>query len=308
MSIFKSEIIPFKPYGTTKHEDFIAELKKLDDEYRKYESENKVELPESLNLTEKELDATTDAQIAEQVNQKYNAEHDGEVDRLKAETKEKTDAVELRKTQANTAGEQALLDIDRSYDAVREDAEDNALRRGLATSSIYQGELGAIDDAEVNAVKASIADTEREITALDLEIELLNERLQRDLDSFEIAHAVKVSKEIDKLVAQRDKQNDAVIAYNNTLRQKEAEYQKQRYEEIKKQEEAREAQERYELENGYTGYKKENYLARYDAALKYYKSMSKDRALEELRSDTLAQQYLGYYYKKLINDLTFAKG
>ena len=308
MSLFNSQIVDINLTGQSKRDKLIDELKKLDTEYKEYEKSTETKLPETLGLTEKELDRTTDEEIKATLDQKYEGEKNNEMATIRAEAEGEIGELDTKKSGVKTSGEEELADIKSDYASAREDAENDALKRGLMNSSIYEGAKGQLDDGEIAETKRSIKDTQDALTAIDLEIDVLNQRLQRDLEAYELKHAAKVMKELDKLVAQRDKQNEAAIAYNNTLREKENAYQKQRAEAEERAKKEREEKERFELENGYTGYKKENYLKRYELAGAYYRSMPRDRALEELRQDTFAQQYLGYYYQKLIDELTFAKG
>ena len=296
------------PNGRSKKDVLKEQLEALDKEYRDYEAGAEVKIPESLGLVEKPVDYTTDGDISSEVTQKHSAEKDAGIEKLTAESEVKKGEVSAQKDEVVEEGEAEVEEIGEAYREARLDLEDDASKRGLLTSSIYDGERGALDDGEVEDIRASVMKTENAVSALDLEIELLNQRLERDLEEFNIAHAAKLSKEIDKLIAERDRKNASAISYNNTLKQKEAEYQKKRKELIEQAQKEAEEKERYELEHGYTGKKKENYLARYDLARKYYKSLPRDRALEEIRGDTFVQQYLGYYYQKLVDELVFAKG
>ena len=299
--------VEFDPNGRTKREKLLDQLEQLDKELRQHQADNTVKIPDSLNLTEKALDDTTNEQITQQVNKKHNPEKELGIEEITATSEEKSQAVEGKKADVISDDEAKVNAIEKEHFNARQSAEDDALRRGISSSSIYDEQLDYIDDSQVQALETQRRATQDAISALDMQIELLNQKLQRDLADFEIAHAAKVSKEIDKLIAERDRQNAAAISYNNTIKEKEAAYQEKRRQLIEQRQKEQEEKERYELEHGYTGYKKENYLKRYELAREYYKSKTRDDALEELRGDATAQKYLGYYYQKLLDEITFAK-
>lgn len=301
------EIQPFDPNGNTKREKLRQNLEALDKEYREYEASQEVVLPETLGLVEKEKNSTTNEEITAQVTDKHAPEKENEMAKISASADSEIADVEDKK-QAELIDEENDLDtISAGYAEARTNAEDGAIRRGLAHSSIYEGERRELELGEEGDLEARRAEAQANLSALDLEIELLNEKLERDLESYEIAHAAKVGKEIEKLISERDKENEAIEEYNNRIREKEAKYQEERFTKAQKAAKEREEQLRYEEEHGYTGYKKANYLERYRLAREYYKTMPRDKAIEALRGDTFVQNYLGYYYGELMRELAYDK-
>lgn len=115
--------------------------------------------------------------------------------------------------------------IEQVYAALKDAAEKDSVKRGLARSSIISGQKQAYDsDMAANLIKLS-EDTYKEIARIDSDIDELEAEKTRAMNDFDIVYAAKLAIEIDNRKAERDKKAEEVQRYNNQLEKDAAEYE-----------------------------------------------------------------------------------
>ena len=241
---------------------------------------------------------------------------DKEIDYLKTKDKNKVEkdfasavnALDESKRNADKTLKERYKDLENVYNELRQRAENDAIKRGVARSSIALSKLSDLDAARMEStgkVESAYQDT---IGNIDAKIKELENDRDVALSELDLKYADELAKRISNLKAERD---DAVLAYekyNNSIREKQTKYAIQRQENIdkflkEKEAEAQAAekkQEAYEKTHGYQGEKLKEYQNRYNLAYDFYMSLSPDIAVNALQTATSMKYYLGNYYDKLL--------
>ena len=297
--------------GTSELEKQLAAL---DAEYKKKHGAKKEEydldalFPKDSGLKEIEYTPKTDEEIRDSALKQADYEKAVDKDSLDKKYASQTSSLDESKRIADKNLQESYKKLQDVYDDLRKNAENDAIKRGIARSSIITSKLGDLDYAKM----LSVGEVESAYNAKMNDIESKLKSLENDRDvamrELDLKYADKLAKSIDDLKAERD---DLVLKYekyNNTVREKNEKYAKQREEDIAKFLKEKEtelaaeekAQADYEQQNGYTGEKFEEYQNRFKLAYDFYTSLSPDIAVDALKSAPNMKYYLGLYYDKLL--------
>ena len=279
----------------TKANNPFEELEKIDEFYR-----NKAGADEGLGL--KELDEPTDTR--EDIEKRVTASADAKYDKLKKAEQEKFDesvrASEKSKSQAQDNFAASESKINSYYDASVTAAENQALKRGLARSSIIIGQLDGIEKSRASELSSSAANLAKTLSDIDTNLNSLEAKRNSALESLDLEYASEVQTEIEKAVSDLNKKKQEVIDFNNKVKQLEGEYglKKEKQEASIKQ-----AENEFRLKNGM------DVDAGYDEAtrtkmmycLEYLNGMKRADALKKLTSDNMFAYYLGNAWLDVYN-------
>lgn len=198
--------------------------------------------------------------------------------------------------------ESTLKALKAAYDTAVEDAHNDALRRGLARSSIATGAAEEIKRARAEKENDAVESYERKNAEIDSEIKGLESKKQKAMDEFNIKYTAKLTEQINKLKEQRADNEAAVIKYNNSLAEKE---NKESVSRAKAESDlytkalAQFEKER-ELVNKPDAVMQDRiYTKIYEALRDKLLTMSAAKAREEIRNNPVFTEYLSdaYYYK-----------
>ena len=216
-----------------------------------------------------------------------NEEYDAKVDSLSKQVdKQKSSEGERKK------------EIASYIDNAKQSVSDDALKRGLARSSIVINQLNAFDDKQIEEFKKIDEDIASSVAELESEIELLNQKKQNALNNFDITYAVKLNEKISQLTSEVQKYNDEVLEYNNKIAEQERAY----YDKLKSEQDDRN-REVYEFLNEYGGKMLDSRLNSYkaDYVISYLDSLSKQDALAILSDSEEIKSALGDDYEKVFS-------
>ncbi len=110
------------------------------------------------------------------------------------------------------------------YDQARKQASDDALKRGLARSSIVINTMDAFNNAEIESYKQLDKQLSDKVNAINFEISAINTQKENALRDFDIAYAVKLDSTLNKLKQDLADQQTAIIKYNNDIAKAEEDY------------------------------------------------------------------------------------
>lgn len=183
------------------------------------------------------------------------------------------------------------------YKEVRENASNDALKRGLSRSSIVINVLDAFNNEELekyNELNNSLTNT---INTIDSEITDLNIQQEKALKDFDITYAVKLQDKINDLTEDLLQRQNEVLKYNNQIAEKEEEYNR-KYAELEAElKEANWDKEKDLMD--YAGKYGVNMISKYketqvyNKAQEYLDSVDRDTALYELRTNETLRSLLG---------------
>lgn len=197
------------------------------------------------------------------------------------------------------------------YDDLRKRAENDALKRGLARSSIATSKLDSLDAARMAGASELQASYNSSMTDIDNIIAGLENEKQGALEELDIKAAMQLEERIAELKKERDKTVKEYEQYNNQVRKQNADYQAKRQNDVdaylakRESDKAAALQQQEEIEKkyGYSGAKQENYAKRYEIAFDFYSSLAPEIAADALAASPNMKYYLGNYYNKLLSAL-----
>ena len=196
------------------------------------------------------------------------------------------------------SGAQKKQNVSSYIENAKQSSSDDALKRGLARSSIVINQLNAFDKQQIEEFKKIDEDIANNLSRLHDEIGLLNQKKQTALDNFDITYAVKLNEKISQLSNEAQKYNDEVLEYNNKIAEQERAYS----DKLKKEQDERN-RDVYEFLNDYGGNVLESRLSSYraDYVINYLDSLPRLEALAILTDNEEIKTALGDNYYKVVS-------
>ncbi len=264
---------------TKKYSDLLDSFKDVD---KKYSSQDNG----SLDLEEMTFTKPSDEEIKKQAeNNLYDYKETG-IKGINDEYDEKQSSIENQISSTLKSGDEKKNETKQLYSSLKQDASNDATKRGLARSSIVINVLDAFDQNMINEYNKINEEISSTVDSLNNQKALLSEQKQNALNSFDITYAVKLSEKIDEINKELLEQEQKVIEYNNEIAQKEAEYEQNRKENALDYAD-------YVAEYGVKELEEIKQNEKYLLAKDYFMSMPKEEALEELESNKIYNAELG---------------
>lgn len=271
---------------------------------------SKPRLPQT-RLDNMEYTPATDAEIADAAKTELDESRRKGEQAVRDKNAEEAKTFSAQRENYEKALSGALDSLARRYDAAVESANNDAVKRGLARSSIAAVNRGEIE-SEYLKQNTEIAETYgKKLSELDAEISALDGKLKTALDDFNLSYATRLDARINELKAERDRKTESVIKYNNEVRQKQAKLDEDR---------ARAEAELYAQElknkkastniNDVSAAERDKiYRSVYDAMDKFLSGMDVQQARIELLNHTVYREHLSdYYYYRLYDKYVKSDG
>ncbi|MBR2989111.1 MAG: hypothetical protein IKC64_05255 [Clostridia bacterium] len=178
---------------------------------------DKPTLGESSSYERMTYDAPTDEEIAKRAITALSEYLSKGLSAIESESKAKSDEYGKIKENLATAYESGRSSLDSTYDEAIKRASNDALKRGLARSSIAVNTVGALEGERAKSKADLTQKYNASIGEIDAKINALESERVKAINDFNIAYTVKVSEQIEKLKAEREEKQAEVIKYNNEL-------------------------------------------------------------------------------------------
>lgn len=211
---------------------------------------NKAEEKEKLDKELSELSKLASSAVSDAVRKEYGAEflktNDVTDEELKKQAEEFTEqkiadekgklirdneeAVETLNEQAEkrmTDLEEQKKAIEERYSDAKKNASAEASKRGMGRSSVIFNLLKEYDSDKLKAIDEKSTAANDELKNINDKITALNEQLKASLDKADMRTAFEINEKLTELKSARDKENEKVIKYNNSLAEKLGELKKQ---------------------------------------------------------------------------------
>jgi len=272
----------------------LEKFQEVDDNY-KIRSDK-----QELNLKELEYEKPSIEQVESSAKSSLESYKNNSLQGIEDSFKTKSEQIDQSVKQANQEKQQKQATIQNTYEKVKEDASNDAIKRGLARSSIIVNKLSEYDNSMLDDLKELSNKTDAQIKTLTDEKASLEQEKLNALNSFNIEYAVKLQDKINSLNETILKEEQEVIKYNNQIAEKQAEFDAEQDEKHYKQ--IMDFAERYE--RGLIGINMMKQEEKYEIAKEHFSAMDKAQALAELASNPIYKENLGNsYYNKLLKQL-----
>jgi len=274
--------------GINTSDSIFSNLEKVDEYFR---SQKPDAVPSSLNLETIENNLPTIEETKENAKNKVDAKFNQLKENLKAEYAQKQTDKESAKQGAQDAYNANIYKINEIYDNVSSTAQNQALKRGLARSSIIIEQLDGIEKERAGQLASLATNLNNELLNIESEINALNTAKERALASLDLDYATSLSEEISSSIDALNKKQKEIIEFNNKVNELEAEYNLK-----KREKDTKDLKEKIALGEDYGYYEpNENLQQQYKIklVLDYLNTLSKAEALKKLTTDSTYAYYLG---------------
>lgn len=296
--------------------EVASKLAELDKQYQ--DSQTAVEAPDvdalfpkSERLSEIEYSPSTDEEIAQSAQKEIAASRATSKNNIDTRYEQAVKALEDNKQTAKSNLEDSYEKLSRLYSELKEKANNDSLRRGMARSSVATNRIDALDKEHISSATEVQKSYLASLASIDDSLAELAREKDNALAELDLKSASELDSKISELKADRDAKVLEYERYNAEVRSKNEKAEQQRQENIdnylaewnQKQKEAEEEQIAYENKYGYSGEKQKNYSERYNLAYDFYSSLSPDIAVDALKASPNMKYYLGNYYDTLLSSL-----
>ena len=218
----KSSSLEDKTTEDEKKKKLVEELEEIEQAYKNspYMTINGKKIAKTEELSYEPL---TDEEIEKTATATVNSEAEEAKKKLNDSADKKIETLSEKKAETLKNAEESAVKIAEKTESAKENAENQALKRGIGRSSIISEELKDLDKASIDALGKVYGEVNGQIAKIDESISALQTELIDALDALDGETAVKINERIKTLKAERDKKAEEVKKYNNSLREKSAE-------------------------------------------------------------------------------------
>lgn len=301
-----SEEIQVTPVASTSANNFDELLGVLGDVDKKYENvtdadfykDKLITVPDELDISEVEVPEINEEKLRAEVTESETSKTEIEKNKERRDTEVKTKAKESEIEALRENAEAEKAEIGEIYDEYKLSAESDAIKRGLARSSVALLSMDNIEGARAKELSRVAENLTSSINQVEAEIGELQADLEVSLSNLDLELAVNINNSIKERIDELKKAQADAIEFNNKVSQMQAEYA------LKVGDKKKEAQEyEAELAKQYEGSANEaRTQEKLEIAMDYYGKMNKIDALREIVSSTDLASALGdgfydlYYY------------
>lgn len=273
-------------------------LEQFSDVDKKYSTNtDKIEL----NLQKLKYETPTAEQIKADAENSLKSYKNESIKGINEDYLKKSQNIDKSIEEVKTTAEERKNNIIDTYENIKENAANDAIKRGLARSSIIVNKLDNYNNGMLNELSILASKSNDQLSLLNTQKSTLELEKEGALNAFDIEYAVKIQDKIKAINDQIAKNEEAVIKYNNEIAQLEAKWQKEQEEERLKN-----AMSEAEYFSKYGTYVIDSIKnkEKYEIAKNYFSNLDKTSALIELTNNSIYKENLGEsYYKKLLQEL-----
>lgn len=282
--------------------DYADILDKINEINATTQIPEKPDLGDGITYDRIEYDAPSDEEIEKRAQDSLKEYEQAGVSSIENEIAALLEKYTSDKNVNTAAYESTLKSLNDAYQSAIEAANNDALKRGLARSSIALNTTAAINSEKADKAAAATAEYNRQDADLTSKINGLEVERQKAMDEFNISYTAKLTEEINKLKEQREELKNEAIKYNNTLAEKEENERIERekaesdlYSEALSQAKA----ERDLTDNPGVAEQDSRYQQIYTLLRDKLLTMSAQEAQNEVRNNSIYRAYLSdaYFYK-----------
>jgi len=274
--------------------DVSGDLQKIAGKYSvSANSDKNALLPDTQGLQKMEYNPKTDDELAGLAQNRLADYYLNSVNALNENASAAAANLDKQKGAAALAAESKQAQLERVYAAALESVNNDAVKRGLARSSIAAGQVLNLESGKAAELYKIGAEHAGELYRLGTELDALEAKKEKALRDFDISYAAKLALEIDNLAAERDKKAAEVLKYNNDVARIEAQYAAD-----KALNEQKIIKGEHELKGLSTNSDRQNQASKemqdevYGYLSEYLNSLSREAALNELLNNAELRKYV----------------
>ncbi|MCM1043166.1 MAG: hypothetical protein NC350_03025 [Corallococcus sp.] len=260
-----------------------------------------LDLPETLGLEKLVYNAPSDAELLQRAQEKYRAYYDGKVNVLEQSYADKANAADSELCKAESKYNAACAQIYAEYAEKIKKAQCDCLKKGVFGSSMLAGKIDSLTEERSSKLAAKLAEYQAKKQENEQTKQLLLQNKEVNLANIHAQFEAQANEEYLSLKDSCQKDADTVTRYNNTVDEKETEYQSTRKRsmfnaEISEQRRALQAAQTIG-ELGLTGVENMKSEEKVDLAKRYFATLPRSEALALFNADSTLSYHFGNYYQ-----------
>lgn len=282
--------------STKKSKTVLEQFADVDNKYNSFTT-NSV----GLELEKMEYSKPTKEEIESEAKNSLQDYKNKTINSINSQYNEKNNQLSNSIEKAKEDSNKDKNEIVSSYKALKQDAKDDAIKRGLARSSIIVNTLASYDKGMLDSLQNEANELQKTITNIENEKSLLEGQKYSALEAFDIEYAVRLQDKINELNTSIEEKEKEVIEYNNKISEKLAEWEKEQ------------ADSKFDktmdiadliAEHGLSAFDILKQNEKYEIAKAHFNQMEKSEAIGELKYNSAFKSQLGTaLFNKLLNEL-----
>ena len=172
---------------------------------------------------EKSYEMPTEKETAKKAQSEISPFYDAKIQSLTTENEMAKQNVEDEKDELYQRAEESLKQLKKTYDNAKENTSNEAIKRGLARSSIILNQLSDLEQSHIGATGGVLTQRDKELSSLAKKIDELKLKLLNDTNELNEEKEKEISQRIESLLDKYKAEEKDVLEYNNRIRKQNAE-------------------------------------------------------------------------------------
>lgn len=276
--------------ATSNSKSILEKFEEIDEKYTPKTNQD-------VNLEKMEYTKPTQEEVNQKATDSLIGYKNSNIESINEEFEQKNKDLNNELKEVQTSKENQKQEIENTYQKVKDNAQNDAIKRGLARSSIIVNKLANYDQGMLNELNELSTSANEKIESLKTQLNNIESEKLSALNSFDIEYAIKLQEKIDSLNSDITKKEQEVIKYNNQIEELKNDIQNQNFEDTLKFYQ-------YVNENGTYVIDNIKNKEKYELAKDYFLSMNKEDALNELTNNSVYRKNIGEAnYQKLLEEI-----
>lgn len=255
-----------------------------------------VDAKPTLGLQKKEEIKIDEDELRESISNALSKENETKKASKQKLTSEEIEKVLNQMQSLTQSAEGNTQNVSEIYDEERESFSMDALKRGLARSSIALLKISEIDNGKANKLNQIAENLSQELLEKEQTIQNLQTSLSDSFEKLDLELVEDIENELSKQIEELRKQQEEILEFNNNVNKLEAEYQLKLPDKLKEAEEYNKQAKQEQLKSTF---KKSNEL--YLACVDYFGKLDRKTAINEFLQTQELQTVLGSAYYDVYN-------
>lgn len=207
--------------GNTAKDELKKTISDLDTEYKNspVRTYGDIEVP----LTkEKVYEMPSDEEIKKKAEEQVAPIYDAKMNTITSEGQLAQKGVESEKDELYKRAEESLKELRKSFNRAKENTSNEAVKRGLARSSIVLNQLSDLENSLIGATGGVLEQREKSLTDLADKIEELKLKVLNQTNELNAEKAQDISEKVKDLFDEYKKEEQEVFEYNNRIKKEKA--------------------------------------------------------------------------------------
>ena len=276
-------------------DELISKLENLKDSYNERVNLGGLDedVPESLNQVKKDDVVIDEEKERKKIEDSLNLDAEKERQNIENDYINSAKNIENKKKIYESSAEKTKNETKNAYDRAKINAENDALKRGLARSSTAVLSISSLNDSEAREYSNIAKELNDSLTKIEDELASLETKREQSLRNLDITLSKNIQKKLDEKLDELKKEQEKVLEYNNNIEKLEQNYKADREKQLSSQRKTQ-----YEFEQKYgEGIREDIQKEQMDVTLKYLNKLPKSEAIKTLiQSPELARLLGDYFY------------